>query len=122
MARSAEMVSPVKVEGSQNSVNVFVRSMDRVIKVGGVNGEEILSGVRSFGFHLRIRRPSESVADAQRLFHDSTIGPARAVSRFRDELREALAVGGERGETASRVMESLSFYPGMPGDTRSEKV
>lgn len=121
MSRSIEIGTklPVRTEGSQDPVNTLVKSMRRVIDDGGTKGEDILSSVRSFGFRLRIQYPTESIASAQQYYHGSKVTPGRAVLRFRNELRRALSNGGEIAEIASRVMESISFYPGVSENGRS---
>lgn len=114
----------VGAEPIRDSEDRLFRSANKVLERKGPEAAELLSGMRSFGFRLRIQRPG-SVVEAQRYFHGSkevTVTPESAASRFREELQEALSRGGEVGDAASHMMQSLSFYPGMPGDTRSEKV
>lgn len=122
MSRSIEIgigELPAKIKVSQNPVNTLVKSINRVINDGGVKGADVLSGIRGFGFRLRIQYSDESIASAQQHYHGSEVTPGRAVLRFRNELRRALRNGGEMAEIASRVMESISFYPGVSENGRS---
>lgn len=107
-----ERLTVVKEEAraaEDNGVNTLIGSMVRAIKKGD---RDVLDAARSFGFQLRVRS-GITTTEAQAYYHGRNVTAPRAMLRFGHELKRAINNGGEAGDNAHRIMESISYYPGV---------